>query len=206
MTRSSTYLASLAATAVLGSCLFLNLDGYQIHLYSPWGLGEVAAEPPIINWVHGWPVGCTVRASAYSVNAGKGVPVASFTGDAGSYSRWPLDDSPVFVHSTAALLTNIAFLVLVVPSTFLGVGRLADRYGWRMRFSMRMLLLVMTIACISLVSRNYIFGSRMILEAIAVTVVLMGMCLGVVAFCMDCQRLSSRLWGSSRREVATPSN
>ena len=105
----------VGAVVMLLALAFLNLDGYHTHLYTPWGSGDFFAEPPTINWTHGWPCCFMIRSGIYSVAAGKGVRVVSFFGESGVYSRWPTDNAPVSRFGVPPLLLDVAVgLVLVL--------------------------------------------------------------------------------------------
>jgi hypothetical protein len=182
MNGKSSPLASTAAVLVLLCGLFLNLDGYHIHIASPWsGRGDFKAELPSINWVHGWPMGFAVRSSIYSPKAGKGVPITSITGELGYYSRWPFDNAPMVAFNAGVAVIDCALCTLVVLGTYLGMRRLAARFGWRLRYSTRTLLIIMGVTSLGLFFRYKLFTNRLVFEASAAAVVLVGVSLCLIA-------------------------
>jgi hypothetical protein len=156
-------------TALIAVALaFLNLDGYQLHVASPWGRGDVVGEPPVSNWVHGWPIGFAVRSSIYSVHAGRGAKVQSFTGEHGLYSRWPFDDSPVSAFSVLAASGNLLICALLLIGTFVGTRKLAGRLKLHLQFTLRALLICVLASAVLVAGREWFFASRYVLETIAV--------------------------------------
>src|SRR5690606_15397516 len=140
-----------------------------LHLISPWGgVGEIKGEPPLINWAHGWPVAFAIRSSVYSVSAGRGIPVQSIAGDVGLYSRWPIDDSPIIAFSVVAAVCDVLFCLALVCGTFVGARKLARRFGLRLRFGIRSLLVGFSVLAVVLTSRHWLFASRYVLEAVAI--------------------------------------
>jgi hypothetical protein len=171
----SSGLPAVMALFVIISMIFLNMDGYHLHLISPWsGPGDVTSEPPEINWVHGWPIGFAVRSSIYSQQRGKGVPVQSIAGRAGLYSRWPIDEAPIAVWSWAAAIADFAICGFVVCGAFAGSRSLASHFGWKLRFTMRSMMLVVTIISIAIATRNLLFTSRYVLESAAFGIAMCG--------------------------------
>jgi hypothetical protein len=123
-----------ATVAVAGTLLFLNLDGYQKHLFGSGAL-NILGEPPIINWAHGWPCVCVIRQSTYPLT-GKWQSANSFLGPGGYYSRWPLDDAPVSFFSLSALLIDSAILSVLTLGTGYAVQRLIGRpFGLKWLFA-----------------------------------------------------------------------
>ncbi len=182
MNPNSNAWALLVACGVLASCVFLNVDGYQLHLISPWGgVGEITGEPPLVNWCHGWPVGFAIRSSMYSVDAGRGVNVQSFTGDCGLYSRWPIDESPVIAFSVLAAVCDLLICMTLVCGTFVGARKLALHFGFRLRFGIRSLLVWVFVLAVVLTLRHWVFASRYVLEVIAFVVTTFGICMCLMA-------------------------
>jgi hypothetical protein len=181
MRANSQALPLLATLLTLVSFVFLNLDGYQLHLFSPWGNGDVTGGPPLANWAHGWPIGFAVRSSIYSVQAGRGVIAPSFTGEIGFYSRWPTDNAPVVAFSGFAAGCDLLLGLLLVWGTFIGTSKLVGYLGLKPRFSLRTLFVSVAAAAVLLAGREWIFASRYVVEAVAVLGVALGGCLSVTA-------------------------
>lgn len=182
--RRSRSLPFLVATLVFGCFLFLNLDGYHLHVFSAWSSRlDVAmeAEPPEINWVHGWPLGCVVRSSIYSAQAGKGVPFTTTTGNNyGFYSRWPVDNAPIFGFDVWYAIANFLIGAAVVAGTYFGTIRLTDHFRWRVRFSVRMLLVATALASLGLCIREPLLANRYVVEYAAFGGVLAGVTLSLL--------------------------
>ena len=182
MKQNSIALPALATLLVLGSFAFLNLDGYQLHLVSPWGgVGEMTGEPPTHNWTHGWPVAFAVRSSIYSVNAGRGVVVASFIGGHGLYSRWPIDESPIAAFSGIAATIDLLLLFALAFGAYVGTRTIAGYIGIRLRFRLRTLFACMFAFAILLAFRDWLFPSRFVIELLAGLVIAYGTGVSVIA-------------------------
>ena len=66
-------LAIFGTAIVAGALLFANADGYHNEwTLHPNASGRFFAEPPTINWTHGWPVCFVIRHGIYSVDKAKG--------------------------------------------------------------------------------------------------------------------------------------
>ena len=183
MKQNSNALPAFATLLVLGSFAFLNIDGYQLHLASPWGgIGEMAGEPPAHDWCHGWPVGFAVRSSIYSINAGRGVSVASFTGGHGLYSRWPIDESPIAAFSGMAAICDVLLCIVLAIGTYHGTRKVAGYTGIRLRFGLRTLLTCVFAFAVLLAFRDWLFPNRYVIEVIAALVIGYGTFVSVVAF------------------------
>ena len=175
MNRTPNSLPLIVTFAVLSAFVFLNVDGYQLHLISPWGgVGEITGEPPFVNWAHGWPVCFAIRSSIYSVSAGQGVKVQSFTGEHSFYSRWPIDESPVAAFSVFAATCDLLFCVIFLIGTFVGTRKISVKLGLQFQFGMRSLLACMLICAVLLAARDWVFASRFVLEAFAILATVFG--------------------------------
>ena len=202
MNHSRNVLPAVATFAVIGSFGFLNLDGYQLHLASPWGgIGAMTGEPPTSNWVHGWPVGFAVRPSIYSVSAGRGVKVRSFTGEYGLYSRWPIDESPVGPFSRAAAACDLLLCIVLASGTFVGTRKLAGYFGCRPQFGLRSLFACIFAFAIVIAWRDWIFQSRYVSELLAATAVVFGTCVSTLAIPWRTRKSNVRAQATISAEV-----
>lgn len=118
---------------------------------------------------HGWPVAFAIRSSIYTVSAGRGISVQTITGDVGRYSRWPIDDSSIIAFSAVAAVSDVLFCLALVCGTFVGARKLTRRFGLRLRFGIRSLLVGFSIFAVVLASRHWLFASRYVLEAVAIS-------------------------------------
>jgi hypothetical protein len=137
----SSRLPTIFATAIVGGALlFVNLDGYQYEIF---GGRDFFGEPPLINWTHGWPSTCLVRNSpiptSYSIGG------ASYTGWAGTTSRWPFDGSPVIVFWIKPFLIDCAFIVFVLFGAAYTAPRLIYWLKTWKKFSLKSLLAATTL-------------------------------------------------------------
>ena len=135
--RHQTALAVLCTLGVAASLAYLNLDGYQKHLVGYFGpntgirgTGNFTGEPPDINWVHGWPIGCAVR------NSVRQWPSQQIPWKAGfaSTSRWPFDGTPVAFWSPFAACIDLGFGVLAGVGTFVCANSVASILQLRVQF------------------------------------------------------------------------
>lgn len=113
-----------ATLAVTLSLFFLNIDGYQTHLV---GDGQFLGTPPSINWTHGWPCSFLVRSSIYPLS-GVTNPNGSITGGTGLYSRWPIDNAPVYTFSHTMLTLDVVFFFVIAAGTACGIRCLPLRW------------------------------------------------------------------------------
>lgn len=174
----------LGAVAVTLALLFTNLDGYQTHLLSPGGPGDIHEEPPVINYCHGWPACFLVRCSNYSETLGKGHAVPqnlTITGPVGLYSRWPVDSAPVFYFSGAWLAVDVGIFVLLGVGTAFGLQPVDAWLRARLRFSIRAMFILTTIVAIVVASGLWQTVSRLWLQYAALGVILAGVCLSLFA-------------------------
>ena len=162
-------LASIFAFIVLAAFLFLNLDGYQLHVVAyfgdPSGLygpGDFRGEPPTSNWVHGWPVGCAVRLCVRPPTA----PIRSMQ-DLEITSRWPFDGTPASFSSPLAAAVNVVICLFLVFGTYKGSSALLRGLGWRLKFGLRTVLMTVLLAAIIVRFRGWAFASRYTLEGLA---------------------------------------
>jgi hypothetical protein len=127
--------AALATIFVAAVLLVANLDGYHNQLFDK---RDLAGEPPLINWAHGWPSTFTVRTSIYPLNGRyTGAP---FTGPIGITSRWPFDDARVTAFWMGPLWYDIACIVVLLLGTAYAAQKMAhwcnpqNSYGLRTLF------------------------------------------------------------------------
>lgn len=167
--------ACLFTLAVAASLTFLNLDGYQEHLMlnikgaNFRGPGDFVGEPPMINWVHGWPVGCAVRMSIKNQVPGPiGNPWIHT-------SRWPFDSTPIKYFSPLGAVVDLLICVLISGGTYFGAKRVAARFGLSVRFHLASILAFVAIAAVVVWQRDWIFATRYTGQAIAFAGVAMGL-------------------------------
>ena len=141
---TSNRLRTLGCVAVATAFVFLAVDGYHTGWNATMrgGHGDYFGELPNINWTHGWPLNFCVRSSIYPLASGPGLPnPPSFSGDFGTYSRWPIDNAPVGVFHPHVLALDIGILTCLLAGTWFGIGR---RSAVRMQFGTRSLLALST--------------------------------------------------------------
>jgi hypothetical protein len=151
-TKRPTSPSWLGSIVVAVTFLFLCLDGYHTEIpLSPKRLGDFFGEPPLINWTHGWPCCVIVRSSIYPLSVGKGGPsVESFTGEAGYYSRWPIDEAPANALNLLALVIDVLAFAALVTGTWFGTALFSCCTAFPPRFSLRTLFLLTTAIAIGL--------------------------------------------------------
>ncbi len=137
--------------AVLVSFLFLCLDGYHVGLSPSYnGSGDFFGEPPNINWTHGWPFHFAVRSSIYPASARPGLPnPASWSGDSGSYSRWPFDNAPVTLFHLGPLLLDVTVLFVLLAGTWYWLRDIAN-VPFRFQFGTRALFLMTLLVALAM--------------------------------------------------------
>jgi hypothetical protein len=185
MNRESDSIAVLTALVMAGTCLFLNADGYHIHVCTAWSgnidVGDITAEPPDITWVHGWPIGYLTRSSIRSLQSKAIDTDARLVGAYALHSRWPIDNAQVGAFNAWYALADVAVCSAIVVGTFYGVRRIAASLHWRFRFSIRTLLLAMVFISCCLVFWRPLLANRLVIEAFAIGMVLLGVCLCLLA-------------------------
>jgi len=142
--KESNGLRLLACVIVATAFVFLSIDGYHTgwNATMPGDHGDFFGELPNINWTHGWPLNFCVRSSIYPLASGPGIPnPPSFSGDIGTYSRWPIDNAPVAAFHASVLVVDMALLVCLLVGTWLGIGQ---RPAKRIQFNIRSLLALST--------------------------------------------------------------
>ncbi|MDM4019449.1 hypothetical protein, partial [Roseiconus lacunae] len=180
MPRGDALLSTVCFFAILASSVFLNFDGYHLHVRSPWGdYGDAFAEPPAINWVHGWPIGCLVRASIFDPSIGKGVLVPTVPTSPGFYSRWPIDNAPVYATDNRAAIFNVIFCVAITLSGFFSTLHFTRRSGSRLRFNLRSMLWLVSVSAALFLVADWIIAFRSIFELVSCMCAL----IGIVALC-----------------------
>ena len=168
----------LAAATVVAALLFLNLDGYHLgYVITFQGRGDFHAEPPSINWCHGWPFTFMIRRSIEG-------PMPD--GSDIEFSRWPVDGAPISRFHFAPLLLDVAIFLLLVAGVWFG-GRRAfcGLPGLRCRFSVRHLFWITLLVSVAL-TLNLYKAPRQVLQyfvlalvALAVLVVVYGLAVAV---------------------------
>ncbi|EMI47418.1 hypothetical protein [Rhodopirellula sp. SWK7] len=146
--RESNGVRLLACVAVAIAFVFLGVDGYHTgwNATMPGDHGDFFGEVPFINWTHGWPFNFCVRASVYPLASGPGMPnPRSFSGDIGSYSRWPIDNAPVSAFHLHVLILDIGILGCLLAGTWFAIGK---RSAVRLRFGIRTLLALSTLVAL----------------------------------------------------------
>ncbi len=158
--------APIAAFLVLVAFLFMNLDGYQTHLFSPWGgMGAFRDEPPIIMWCHGWPGSFLIRRSCYSVKNGKGT---FGNGRFAEYSRWPIDNAPIAEFSAQTLAVNVLIIVSLVFGTAYGLkGCEIPKF----RFTTKSLLVLTSIVAVAVTLKPWTVPPRYWLQVLAFAII-----------------------------------
>lgn len=169
-------LACSLTLTVLLAFVFLNLDGYQLHLTAYFGTpegwygpGDIQGEPPTSNWVHGWPVGCAMRLCIRPPKA----PIRSMQ-DLEITSRWPFDGTPVLYSSPFAAAVNVLVCLLLLFGTYKGSSALLSKLGWRLTFGLRTVLITVLVAALLVRFRGWAFASRYSLEGLAVLAIVLG--------------------------------
>jgi len=180
-------LTFIGTAIVAVALLFANADGY----HNEWSLdsnrrsfGDLSAEPPNINWTHGWPIRFVVRHGIYSVDAGKGVLVMSFSGGHGLYSRWPVDSAPLTHFQSGWLALDIVVCFTILAGATRGLTILTHRIRWRLQFGVKHLFALLTVVSVGLALRQQLFPSRFVLQYAAFAVIAAGIMLSVLA-CLD---------------------
>lgn len=203
------------ALCVCAALVFVNLDGYHLHLAAfPAtsrnpnfksssrfeGPGDFSAESPYINWVHGWPIASFIRPGHYSVGRRGQFPLATSSGPREDYSRWPFDDAPIEFYSMSALVLDGLLMFGSTGGAYLVTRRLMRRFKISDSYSLASLLALMTAIAPVIAFRSYIFNNRYILEALAFMVAVCG----VIMLAVEC---SIRLYQIvSFRRDAEPSD
>ena len=169
----------------------MNLDGYQTHLFSPWGgMGDFRGEPPIINWCHGWPGSFMVRHSNYSVKEGKGKrPSGPVSGPFAAYNRWPIDNAPVAAFSAKTFAIDILILASLIFGTAYG---LRGRRLPKLRFSINSLLLLTSIVAVAVTFEAWRMTPRFWMEALAFGILVVAAILTILSVCFSTRRLFAR--------------
>ena len=195
-TKRDQTLTLVGTTVVAIALLFANADGYHNELsLGPRSSVDFFAEPPNINWTHGWPVKFVNRHGIYSVDAGKGVFVMSFTGDHGLYNRWPVDNAPLRHFQLHWLMLDVAVFILLLAGTARGLTIIADRLRLRVQFGIKHLFALLTVLSVCLALRQQLFPSRFVLQYAAFAVIAAGIMLVVLA----CLNAALRLMRLLRR-------
>ncbi len=194
-------LACFLTLTVLLAFVFLNLDGYQLHITAYFGTregwygpGDIRGEPPTSNWVHGWPVGCAMRLCIRPPKA----PIRSMQ-DLEITSRWPFDGTPVRYSSPLAAAVNVVICLLLVFGTYKGSSALLRKLGWRLTFGLRTVLITVLLAALIIRFRGWAFASRYTLEGLAVLAIILG---GVCCIYWIGNSLLTKLARTLRRPVA----
>lgn len=186
-----TVLLTLFVAAVL---LVANLDGYHNQLF---GEGDLAAEPPLINWAHGWPWTFMVRSSIYPLS-GVYTPTG-FIGPHGVTSRWPVDDAPVIVlWGRQLVFDSLSFLVLVSGTAY-AAQRMARRWNARNSYGLRTLFFATSVVAIAICFGPALFADdrRNTLNFAILSVAGVTTVLAVLSFFDVAVRIFVR-WGHSR--------
>lgn len=193
--RHEQWFALLCTVAVGASLIFLNLDGYQEHLMLNSngtefrGPGDLWGEPPVINWVHGWPIGFAIRSSIQLPNPlPPGGVILSPAGESlDNTSRWPFDATPIRHFGTSGAVLDILICLATSIGTYTGAGRFAGRFGLRVRFNLATILTLIALAALVIWQREWIFATRYTGQAIAFAGVAFGLffCgVWIVSICM----------------------
>ncbi|EMI16021.1 membrane protein [Rhodopirellula maiorica SM1] len=162
------------AFTIFTAIVYLNLDGYQLHLAacvgtppSWYGPGNFSGEPPWDNWTHGWPIGFATRL-CYDPAIGMEATT----------SRWPWDGTPLkFFHPTGAVL-NCVIAVLLIFGAYGGSKPLFNRLGLDLRFSVSSLLSFTLASAVVFSARSWLFATRYTIQLAALLVIAVG-----AAFC-----------------------
>lgn len=151
----------------------LNLDGYQIHLASwdqtlqEWqGPGDFNGEPPMNNWVHGWPFAFVVRLSIVQP-----MPSVRTLAEIPWTSRWPIDDAQSVAFNGWLVGADSAIALVVTVLTYLGVCSVARRFDLRFRYSISTLAVTIAFIAIVLAFRQPLIASRYPMQICAAAVV-----------------------------------
>ena len=138
-----------------------NLDGYHLHLYSPWQQTTAGLETaiPEANWIHGWPIAFAVRPSMYS-KTGKNDTIQNFVpSNTGVYSRWPIESyNGLFDFRMCAV--DFAYFLSTSFGVYLAAGRICKTLRIRLRFSILFLLAIITASACLVYFRNFALADR----------------------------------------------
>lgn len=187
MERPSKTIPWLITLCVLAALVFLNVDGYRIHLFSPWPNSSFSLQTPLgEGWSHGWPVEAAVRQDFNLPST----PVFSGYRPTDLTSRWPIDNAPIQAFHKGAAIVDALFAVALTIGTYLGAKRLPQ---WSLRFSIRTALLCVATCATALAFRNILFASRYMPEFPAFAVVLIGVVLSLVGMVSFAHRMSRYL-------------
>jgi hypothetical protein len=137
--------AVLATVFVAAILLLANIDGYHNQLF---GERDLAGEPPLINWAHGWPWTFVVRASFFSPTAIYTAP--DFSGSPGITSRWPFDDAQVFAFWVRPLVLDSICFVVSVLGTAYATQRIARWWNPQNSYGLRTMFIATAVVAVAL--------------------------------------------------------
>lgn len=161
--------AILCTLVVVASLAFLNLDGYQKYLALTTngarfhGPGNFSGEPPVINWVHGWPIGFAIRSSIQLPNPlppGGVILSAAGAPDLPNTSRWPFDSTPIRHFGVSGAVLDALICLAIGVGTYLGAKGFAERLKLQVRFRLATILVLIAAVALVVRQRDWIFATR----------------------------------------------
>ena len=212
-----------AAVVTLG-LLFANLDGFHDPLtHKHFGVIDVVTEPPHINWAHGWPFAWVLRHHTDLPKPGVfgfanpiGGPVPSVLpgrvaviAEPSRSSRWPFDTARARLLHWWRLLADIVICAGIIWGSYRGIHMIQHRFGLRVQFSLRQLMLVVLIVSVCMSFRNQINWQYVVFPRFSFAVVFGGGLLTTLTLASGVRaqfNRPSRLTRSSNRHAAERTN
>ena len=147
----------VAVILFLGAAVYLNCDAGRSRINLQDGTIETP-HVPAIHWLHGWPRTMFVREGLFSPTTGKSVyPPAGYARlGFETYSRYPLDDSPIIFLSIQHVAVNVFLIVLAATGIFGTTRFLHDRGFLPTQFRIRTTLALFFPISALLAFRSYL--------------------------------------------------
>ncbi len=151
---------------VLFAFTILNLDGYQLHLAAwdkargEWqGPGDFFGEPPLRNWVQGWPLAFGTRLSIQ-----RPMPPVQTTSQIPLTSRWLSDTTTIRHFNLWLFAADLIIASAVGFLAFLGVNFICLRFDLRLQISVLSLVVATSVIAVGVTFRQQMFATRYILQ------------------------------------------